>query len=81
MVVEPLIKDLHLRSFLSFLLLSPSCLPSSLAIPMLSNGAYKKSTDPPIFNALFNSSGSSCRSSSGSIIVYVLECGSRFKYQ
>jgi hypothetical protein len=65
---------------LSFLLLLPSCSPSSLVIPMLSNRAYKKSSDPPSFSALCNTSGGSGRSSSSIIIiVYVLKCGSRFK--
>jgi hypothetical protein len=80
-VVEPVIKELHLRSFLSLLLLSPSCSPSALAIPMLSNRAYKKPSDSLIFSVRCNSSGGSGSSSSNSssIIVYALRCGSRFK--
>jgi hypothetical protein len=78
-VVEPVIKDQYLRSFLSLLLLSSSCSPSALAIPMLSNRAYKKPGDPLIFSVLCNSSGGSGSSSSSSIIVYALKCGSRFK--
>jgi hypothetical protein len=80
-IVEPAIKELHPRSFLSVLLLSPSCSPSVLAIPMLSNRAYKKLSDPPIFSFLCNSSGGSGRSSisSSSIIVYAFKWGSMFK--
>lgn len=70
-VVEPLVEDSYLRSFLSSILLSPSCSPSSLAFPVLGNRAYQNSGDPLIINPIC----SSCSCS----YAYTLERGSRFE--
>jgi hypothetical protein len=68
-IVEPLVEDSYLPSFLSSILLSPSCSPSSLAFPVLGNRAYQSSGDPLITNLICSSSSS---------YHYTLERGSRF---
>jgi hypothetical protein len=70
-IVETLVEDSYLPSFLSSILLSPSCSPSSLAFPVLGNRAYQNSGDPLIINPICSSSGSSCS------YAYTLERGSR----
>ena len=71
-IVEPLVEDSYLPSFLSSILLSPSCSPSSLAFPVLGNRAYQNSGDPLIINLI-------CCSSSSCSYAYTLERGSRFE--
>jgi hypothetical protein len=68
-IVEPLVEDSYLPSFLSSILLSPSCSPSSLAFPVLGNRAYQSSGHPLITNPI-------CSSSS---YPYTLKRGSRFE--
>lgn len=70
-VVEPLVEDSYLPSFLSSI--SPSCSPSSLAFPVLGNRAYQNSGDPLIINPICSSSSCSCS------YAYTLERGSRFE--
>lgn len=72
-IVEPLVEDSYLPSFLSSILLSPSCSPSSLAFRVLCNRAYQSSGDPLIFNPICSSSSCSCS------YAYTLERGSRFE--
>jgi hypothetical protein len=71
-IVEPLVEDSYLPSFLSSILLSPSCSPSSLAFPVLGNRAYQNSGDPLIINLI-------CCSNSSCSYAYTLERGSRFE--
>jgi hypothetical protein len=68
-IVEPLVEDSYLPSFLSSILLSPSCSPSSLAFPVLGNRACQSSGHPLIANPI-------CSSSS---YPYTLKRGSRFE--
>ena len=70
-VVEPLVEDSYLPSFLSSILLSPSCSPSS-GFPVLGNRAYQNSGDPLIINPI-------CSSSCSCSYAYTLERGSRFE--